>query len=343
MEKNRAISEAKTVSLFLVIISHCMLFYANNQFFLERADIYSPLTAFLFGIIDVSVIPAFTICSGYLFIASQKRRPRSIGQNILERAKRLLIPYFLYGALWVVPLYTLFDIKAFGRPDHADLLTGYKYMLLGMFADHLWFLWMLFWVTLIFILMRPLLEGKGLILAGIISVVLNILVGLYLQGVPYYKLFNIGPYIPCFFVGVLLYYAEERIRSMPKWQHYAAVLVLLACCIAYDAIHPAHFLWNTAADIAGGLMFYVFFLEFSQTAAAERLESTGFWKYTEKYSMNIYLLNNPFIYVYFRLLYPLMGQYIHLTTLVLAVVSLASIYAAVWVQAKIKAAVFKKS
>ena len=54
---------------------------------------------------------------------------------IRKKTVRLLIPYFVYGTLWLVPTYTFFDIPNFGRDKGASLLDGYIAMALGKFSD----------------------------------------------------------------------------------------------------------------------------------------------------------------------------------------------------------------
>ena len=151
------ISDLKTICLIGVVLGHCLLFYAGNPFFPETADFISSGAVLTGAFLDAALISSFVFCSGFLFANSISRKNRTVMQSLAERTKRLLIPYYIYGALWIVPLYTFFNIKCFGRPENAGYLEGYKYMLLGCFSDHLWFLWMLFWVSSAFILMKPLL------------------------------------------------------------------------------------------------------------------------------------------------------------------------------------------
>ena len=187
------ISNIKTISLVGVVLFHCMLFYADNPFFPESADFASPVVEFLCNIFDASLIASFVFCSGFLYAYSISYKKRTLTESIIERAKRLIIPYYLYGAFWVVPLYTFFNINTFGRPEGAGYLTGYKFMLLGCFADHLWFLWMLFWVSLIFILMKPLLQKKYLPAVFLMTVILSLIDQIFLADVSYFKISQIAP------------------------------------------------------------------------------------------------------------------------------------------------------
>ena len=66
-----------------------------------------------------------------------------------------------YGLFQRIPF---FDIPSFGRDKGTSLLDGYKAMALEKFSDMAWFLLMLFWVTLIWILLQVLLRKRNLIL-----------------------------------------------------------------------------------------------------------------------------------------------------------------------------------
>lgn len=104
------------------------------------ADYENGTATYLCNILNFTVVPIFVFCSGFLFQTSMQNKKTGIPATILKRTKRLLIPLFLYGLLWLVPTYTAFDIPAYGRPEGTSLLSGYKAMLLGQFCDLSWFL-----------------------------------------------------------------------------------------------------------------------------------------------------------------------------------------------------------
>ena len=340
-KKNIAIAEMKVICLMLVIISHCVLFYVDNPYFLEGADFSSQAVTYFYKFLDAVMIPGFVLASGFLFANSLNRRSRSFGELIAERSKRLLIPYYIYGAIWLVPLYTLFDIRTFGRFDDLGLLAGYREMLLGNFSDYLWFLWMLFWVTLFFIILKPLLSGKRLIAAGLLALAAAVLVCEYLQWFPYFKLSQIGPYLICFFAGIVLFRADEKLCKLSVPACFGIAAVLLAAVIVYIAASPSHYLWDFLFRLTGSVMTYFFFLGFSRTALSDKMRETKLWQFLEAKSLNIYLLNCPFMYLWFRLIYPYTGTRVLLTIICLTILSFASIFIAVWIQDRIRSALFK--
>ena len=172
-DKNQRINYISIITstcLLLVILWHCSLPFEGNPYFTERADITWGVAAFVGDLFNVTLIAGFVFCSGYLCALSLSRHNRTIIERIKRRADRLLKPYYIYGCVMMVPVYTLLDINSFGRPEHAGLLEGYKAMLLGQFSDYLWFLWMLFWVDLFFILISPLLQTGRMKYAFVVTV-----------------------------------------------------------------------------------------------------------------------------------------------------------------------------
>ena len=136
------ISDTKAVCLLGVILFHCMLFYADNPFFPERADFISKPVVVICSILDSTVVEGFVFCSGFLYVNSAFGKSKTVFQDIYSKVRRLIVPYLLMGTFWLVPLYTFFDITTFGRTKGMGYLEGYKYMLLGVFSDHLWFLFL---------------------------------------------------------------------------------------------------------------------------------------------------------------------------------------------------------
>ena len=158
--------------MFLVIAAHCTLFFSGNEFWLIKADQENTVLKWISKFVVLSVVPIFTFASGFLLQLSLQKKKSSMVDLIRKKAVRLLIPYFVYGTLWLVPTYTLFDIPSFGRDSGASLIDGYKAMALGKFSDVAWFLLMMFWVTLIWILLNGLLKKANLIYGAMVSVIL---------------------------------------------------------------------------------------------------------------------------------------------------------------------------
>ena len=99
-------------------------------------------------------MPLFFILSGS--VLALKPLP-SMKDFLFSKGKRLVIPYFLYGYLFMFPVKYLS-----GYYDTAGLLQAMKVFLIGEESGHLWFLTSLFWCMAAFLLIKKGLEKCGL-------------------------------------------------------------------------------------------------------------------------------------------------------------------------------------
>ena len=324
------ITNIRTVSTLFIVLGHCMLFFDANPFFPERSGIISEPVAFAYKYIDMTLIAAYVFCSGFLYARVLEKHQRSIASSILERAKRLLVPYYLYGALWVVPLYTFFDIKTFGRePEHAGYLQGYKCMLLGRFADHLWFLWMLFWVSLFFILTSWFIKRRKFVILFILTVAAAVFDSVMLCDFPYFKLSQIAPHLIVYFVGIICYTYRERIENLPALVHVLIAFALFAVMTVYawagDIADLSHFAFIYVIKTVGALFMLFVFLAIGRTAFWKSIADTAAYRYLVRHGVELYLINMPFPYLYFRLFFPHTGQHVWLCILLMFTHSMLAI------------------
>ena len=303
------ISDTKAVCLLGVILFHCMLFYADNPFFPERADFISKPVVVICSILDSTVVEGFVFCSGFLYVNSAFGKSKTVFQDIYSKVRRLIVPYLLMGTFWLVPLYTFFDITTFGRTKGMGYLEGYKYMLLGVFSDHLWFLLMLFWVSVIFILMKPLiLDKKFLPISGAVTLAAAFLVKFPLSGFPYYKFNQIPPYLLCYYLGICAWHFRDKLEALPAKADLLISALLFPLTVFYNDLSAKSFVWGWICRSAGAVMMLFIFLGFYRLNISERLGKKGFWLYMQRHSFYLYLFNLPFSYLFFRLFYPLVGH-----------------------------------
>lgn len=305
------IGNVKMCSLFLIILWHCSLFFEDNPFFPESSGIISDSVTFVGNIQNVTVVAAFVFCSGFLFALSLEKSQRSVGGCILERTKRLLIPYYVVGIIWLVPLYTLMNINTFGRPENAGLLEGYKCMLLGQFSDHLWFLWMLFWVAVFFALLSPLIKKRKMLILFVITIVGAFSVDLFLADFPYFKLSQIAPYLVCFYFGILFFVHREKLEALSQGVLWILTASAFAILIAYDILLPqlpSHFTVFYVMRPVGAMFMFFLFLALSKVSGWSRIENSKTVEKLKYVQLEIYLLHEPFPYFYSRLLQPYLAK-----------------------------------
>lgn len=312
MKKYNYIDFMKIIAMFMVIAAHCGLFFSDNEFWLIKADYQS---RWISKFLVLSVVPIFTFAGGFLLQVSLQKNKESISIAglIRKKAVRLLIPYFTYGILWLVPTYTLFDIPSFGRDKGASLVDGYIAMALGKFSDVAWFLLMMFWVTVIWILLNRLLKKENLGYGFLVSIVLYFAAHFILGQVDYFKISQIDIYIIVFFLGAAFFYLSDAIyQNVPKWILIGASMAGIAVCVFLAPISTEIYTLECILKLVVPILFVTLSMGLCRTKAEGKLEESAAYQWLRKNNLYIYLLQAPGVYIAFGIIYPLLGSHIWL-------------------------------
>ena len=335
-QKFEYISHLKTVSILVVVIYHCFLFYADEPFFPVQATQNVPACIFIDYFFSIFHNPALFMCSGFLFAHSLFNKNRTIPQMILNRSKRLILTYYIYGFLWLVPTYTFLNVNAYGRPENAGYLEGFKYMILGVFSDPLWFLWALFWTTLFYILISPVIKKRWYPVSIILTLAFYFLIKYPLADFPYFKISQLCPIILAFYLGIVLYDADKFFNKLPVWVLLSFTFIMYANGVVFACCSPTYPTWEAISKAAGAFGSYCLFLAIHKLGLFKRFFGSKFFAYTDKKSFNIYLLHTTFLYLAFRMIYPMIGEHVLMTIILIAFETYLHTYLATYVQDMVK-------
>jgi hypothetical protein len=295
----------KTLSLFLVVAMHCVIFFATPfPFWKLYADAPQAFADVLTVLSGATIIQCFMFASGFLFAASWDAGKRTPLQYLAHRARRLLLPWFGVGMLWIAPLYTLFSIPAFGHPADATLLETWKVVSLGLFTDHLWFLLVLFWVTLFWVAALLVLKkcGRDTALAGALAAMAAALcMQNFGGGLKWFCLWETPPFILCYYLGIVAFRNREALDALCMRRP-----VLFGGCLAALIF----LLWpHAAAPVAGwavSLLCALLGYHLSLLAAAvcySRFQTCRFYTWFERNGFRFYLFHMPTPLLVFMCLY----------------------------------------
>lgn len=281
----------KTFCLLLVILLHCLLpFGETNPFWKVYADHPDSLAVFFNTFLGFLPVPAFIFASGFLFAHGMKKKKRPMSSLFIRRMQRLLRPWLLNMLFWLVPLYVFFDLPAFCRPESTTLLETYSLALKGMFVDHLWFLWVLFWASIFWMVFYPLAGKAGGAPALVLAVLTALLVEKYGKGLTWFCLWETGGPVIFFCLGCLAYrYREILGRILPRW--YSLCFLL----IAYGFLAPhtySHYLLSWLVPSTGCFLVYAGSLLFTEKTHGF-LRRLSLYRYFEDHSFRYYLLHMP--------------------------------------------------
>lgn len=162
---------------------------------------------------------AFVLISGYIYcyIILEKKGYNDFRTFVVKKAKRLIVPFFIVGYLWVFPIRGLFldySVEQF-----------IKNFVFGINPGQLWFLFMLFWV---FVSAHYLVRNLGNNTKYLSIVILTVyyagmIIGNYLPNV--FQLFTAMQYLPYFFIGFCLRKYEHALRNKELYILIAALIL----------------------------------------------------------------------------------------------------------------------
>lgn len=171
------------------------------------------------------------------------------------------------------------------------------------------FLLMMFWVTVIWILLNGLLRKANLIYGAVVSVVLYFAVHFFLRQIDYYKISQIDIYIIVFFVGAAFFYVSDVVyNNVSKWILIVGSLVGIIACVFLAQLSTQIYIIEYVLKIVIPVLFLTLSMGLCRIKEVRKLEETGVYNWLCKNSLYIYLLQAPGVYIVFGIIYPLIGS-----------------------------------
>ena len=204
---------------------------------------------------------------------------------------------------------------------------------------------MLFWVTLFFILLTPLIRKNMMALMFVITVAAALCVDLFLGDFPYFKLSQIASYLICFYLGMLFCKYAVKIEALSKSIKITITLLLFAVLIVYAVLLPQHFVFKYVFRPAGALFFVFFFMLLSKNSIWSKIYETKYYDTFIRHQMNIYLMHMPLPYVFSRILRPYIGHIpwlcIMISFILVVICGMILAHISIWIEKKTMASVRK--
>lgn len=309
----------RVIAIFLVFIFHSARFFDPMDWHVKNSVTYSQLEAPTLFIVSWMMPLVFVISGASVFFASGKS---GSGRFLQSKVARLLVPLAVaifthlplqvylerlthrqfYGSFWeFLPRY--FE-GVYGWNDGNFALTGM----------HLWYLWLLFFFTLLFApLFRWVRQGTGRKLLGRLGDFLALPGLVYLLAVPVYLSMNwINPnkgigelelggwtavvYIPFYLAGFVIYSHDgllERVRQM-RWLSLVGGVVALAVLLQQISGKTIP-LWGTEGyqrlSIVFCLQSWFWILAFVGFARNHLTFNTPFLRYANEAVLPFYILH----------------------------------------------------
>lgn len=316
--------------MLIVVIYHCILFWNGTWFTGAPVFQAKPLVQ-IAAWMNTFHIYGFTLVSGYIFyhVKCNAGRYGDYWHFLLNKAKRLLIPYVFVIIIWVAPFQYLFF-----QPSIAELVEKY---VLGTSPSQLWFLLMLFGVFAIMWPLSTLLCKHDVIGAAIVfSLYLLSILGSY--AIPnVFQVWTACRYCVFFWMGMkMCQYGTEILREIPIWVWVAVDIVLFVVVQSIPTDNMVFKLLrlglNLLLNMIGALMAFI---------TLGKLSEIVHWKENKvfscfsKYSFPIYLFHQQLVYCMIWLLNGKINPYVNVLANI--VFALAGSLCISWVLMGIKA------
>lgn len=244
---------------------------------------HAPPLGHLKDVINVIQMPLFFSVSGFCFLYTIQSS-RGFSDFIKAKARRILVPFFVIGLLWMYPIRMLVRYPAY--QGHSIIYVIFKDIVAGYDNGHLWFLPTLFLMLVITWILNAVSSRRALF--DVLLIVVGV-VGLafFPSGIPYVREF--GMYYLYFVIGLLIHEHEEILRiwttSFVPW-----IMVLLTVGL----------LIAVAMGVRNGMVTKIASLVFVVTCyRITPNKSNMVMRAISKNSMGMYLFHSPLLYLSF--------------------------------------------
>lgn len=201
--RERWVDNVRGFAIYLVVLGHCIQYASHEGYnFAENS---------LFQLIYSFHMPLFMLISGYLFWYSLSKY--SLGKGLLAKLKGIMIPCMAWGLVTYVLDVVLNDWSP---------VSLYGYMYYTAYSN--WFLWAVFYCSLVGFLSKYLFKGR--LIGYAIILVCNYFIPVVANTAGAKRL------MPFFILGLLLnqYKVLEKLQEVKL-----KVIVFMILCIAYIA------------------------------------------------------------------------------------------------------------
>lgn len=187
------ITNIRALAILLVVFGHSIILYSSSWSL--YSTIHSvPLLDYMKRIIDVIQMPIFFSISGYLFFYTHNKK-RGILWLIKSKLKRLIVPYFLVGFIYMVPIKYAVGYSGYQNKTLIDIIYNF---LICQDVGHLWFLPALFFIFLICEVFMNIIEKVPIIRKWNIGAVVLLILATILYYEGYRIAFGYAPILSAF-------------------------------------------------------------------------------------------------------------------------------------------------
>lgn len=299
----------KVLAALLVVLGHSSHIYVDGWVYSSKID--SKFFWFLTHYIYSFHMPLFVFITGYVYYYTKVELHKYNKLEILTRNKfmRLLIPYYLVGIFYLIPIRTLLGhYKGYGF-----LTVIFKGIILAKFSGNLWFLWMIFNVFVLFYIMEKRIKSNNTIINFCFMFVMFIAGNFLLKRdrLSIFQIPNILIYFIYFYCGYIFRQHQKSIKSMfTKYKHLGLSVFILHLVLFFILNSVGHTIPQTTNNfklelfmdcfglitaVSSIIFYYYLSVVFERKYPA--IMNNRLFNILQKYNFKIYLFHYPIIFI----------------------------------------------
>ena len=216
----------RPLAIFLLVVWHSFIIYTGGW----REPVgFQPIESYwwLAKLSYAFMLELFVFVSGYVLGLTLERKKNSFNELLISKIKRLIIPSLFFSVIYYLMFYSLDNFTH----------VGFVWKVLNG-CGHMWFLPMLFWVTLMAYILDKIQIPQWLKL-----MVVYCLPALSLLPIPL-GLSSAMYYLPFFYTGLVIYKLRDKIieticnrqRVNVLWGGVFAVLFIVVTIVSSDIL-----------------------------------------------------------------------------------------------------------
>lgn len=215
-KRNLFLDFAKAFAVILVVIGHCIQFGAGTNYLKEELFFDNIIFKYIYSF----HMPLFMLISGYLFAFGIRKGAKDI---IVNKTKSLIVPILAWATLPLAVFLITKDVTVF---------SVIKYYIANSIYS-LWFLWAVFWCSLIVLVVNKLLNDK------IFVYILIFVVSFFVPDIYHIDLYKFM--FPYFVIGYMYkkYDLQEKLKAIYNSDCFICVIgivfILLFCLFERDS------------------------------------------------------------------------------------------------------------
>ncbi len=291
--KEKKLINIRALAILLVVLGHSIILYSSSWNLYETTN-NAPFLDIIKKIISSYQMPLYFSLSGYLFYYTCLKNKKPI-EFIVDKIKRLIIPFIFVGAFYMVPLKMILKVP------------GYKGTYFKVIFDnlvklnqtgHLWFLISLFIIFIIFFTISKIIKiDKKDKLHIAIDMLILLVTLLFSIKSSFFKhillktaLYRVFKYLFWFYLGFCLnkYFSFGKKDDAYK-KIYVPYLCLLTGCLAVYRLYNSSFIVKALSTLCVVILPYIIMPS----------KTNKVTEYLDRNSMGMFLFHSPLIYISF--------------------------------------------